>query len=353
MSNINTEPSSESVEENLMHRSSLKTLFLQPAVFIATLTAVIGPVTLAYLSNANEQAQLRTTVLAQVLSLTSGANFDKESEILRAGVISSMVNENQSKFGLSLDKSEQQFKQLAESLRIISTKALTDQIADQKARISSLSTEVDGYKSSITKNNERVHEIDSKVKQLELNREANKGLIQNLRDEKDKLDKASSNLMQVLATSEAQAKEANLQLQSARNDLNSSDKRVQSLLTENTKAVQDLEIYKANISSQSDSITDLKAKLSSAIDSAAQMKTQVESLSNSLNSAKEDYKQQKERADSLELRLSEVKCSSISGVLSDPSTLSRTDQTAVGVEQNTPIPAQQGAPTDHPAQPVQ
>jgi hypothetical protein len=92
-------------------------MFLTPATATVIVTAVVGPLAVAWTTGQIEKKKLQAQIIETVLKYTDKADFKNHDEVIRAGVIAKLVQENKRAFGLRFESAAADFDELSKNLR--------------------------------------------------------------------------------------------------------------------------------------------------------------------------------------------------------------------------------------------
>jgi len=109
--------------------------FLKPSVITVFVTALLGPLAIGWVNNSIENKNLQKEVIQTLLTYTSEADFSKPESIEKIGIISQMVDENKSVFGLTFTNTNKAITMLNEVSNDVGIKNLTQKLRETEKNI--------------------------------------------------------------------------------------------------------------------------------------------------------------------------------------------------------------------------
>lgn len=261
--------------------------FLKPSVITVFVTALLGPLAIGWVNNSIENKNLQKEVIQTVLTYTSEADFSKPESIEKIGIISQMVDENRSVFGLTFTNTNKAITMLNEVSNDVGIKNLTQKLREAEKNIvnfkvklkadssihanyiiekEKLSSGLETYKK--LKNKTKISEYENKIAKNELditevnnNKTFHESQLKYWVDQKRILEtdikNASENLSEVLKNNRskqellAQQKDTlKVELAKAWNDINALKLRIEQLESENKIIKDSLNTFIINTSAK-------------------------------------------------------------------------------------------------------
>jgi chromosome segregation ATPase len=154
---------------------------------------------------------------------TDEANFNDASEIMRAGMIASMVNENQRVFELSLVRAEDAFQRLSETLRLedlanlqSENQKFSAEIIELRTRAAQDSSRLEGLVSDTARISRRLREDSSLTafqrQQMQAQLQGHRSTIQTIERERSGALQRIGELQTALTQNQTQLSSANARL---------------------------------------------------------------------------------------------------------------------------------------------
>ncbi len=283
-----------------------KSFFLKlldhPSISVALITAVIGPLTLAYLSNENDKAQHRKDIMNKVMTITNGANFDNYNEMIRVGAIASIVNENEEKFGLTMYESEKRFKSLAEDLKTLSKETLEVKVSKLEKKTLLLSNDISSKEQRIKVDNARIEVINVELKTREKELEKIKGtakflakdgkdkeiVIDRLVKEREEKERNSALIETEINNVKLKISFINKSLVDAESELDIKNEQISNLKRESNNRIKEIEKKNAEVFDMITSNTELKKRLNEVFVVNVKYKEKIEKGDSELLEVKDE-----------------------------------------------------------------
>ena len=296
--------------ELIKRKTLLSQIIGHPTVLVAILTAVVGPFTLAYLSNENEKSKLRLTILDKVMTITNGTNFDDPNEMLRVGVIASIVNENEDKFGLNLKESEARFKSIAENLKVISIKSLKEKVDRLHYEKKDLSDTIEIKESEVKELSGRMKIVKNELSRLDRSSSVNIKKIRDLEREKTYIEKETLKLKNEMVKASQEKTLLQQDLATAKKILDDKNERIIRLAKESEERLKELEKKRAEVTDANTSLEELKKTLSEELLESEKREKEFSSLEDRLASESKELKESKATIEMLKREIIQLKLKS-------------------------------------------
>lgn len=189
------------------------TRFFTPAVIIALITAIAGPLTLTHFENINQKRQLQQQLLGKILD-HAATDMEKSSYLDRLAIILAIMEDSKKEFGLDFPTAEKIMEQRGKLLTHELDKRIEDLVKENEKiiiQVNQKDLQVKNLKSDIASQNKRIKEINdqllsnkigSKKEQIELEKKkseleakikSKEDDIEKLKDEKKASEEALQN----------------------------------------------------------------------------------------------------------------------------------------------------------------
>lgn len=273
---------------------------IRPSTIAVLITAVVGPLSIKWTTDEIEQKKLQSHVIEEVMRYTDEANFNDASEIMRAGMIASMVNENQKVFGLSLVRAEALFEELSKTLRLDDIASLqtenqrfSGELSGLRARVGADSAKLMSLALDTARIGTRLRQDASLTaaqrQQLEVQLRDHRSTIQRIERERSDALQRIGGLHAELASNQAQLSNANARLAEVERDfqantaaLNAARTEVQQLGTNAVSLRQALDTATARWERATTQASAFRQQVESERQRADLLAQRIDSLTNAL-----------------------------------------------------------------------
>jgi len=183
--------------------------FINTTTITVLITALLGPFAIQHAVNKIEaqkletnlkieDKKLQTQVIGNVLTFTDKADFNEPSQIIKAGFIAKIVNENENVFGLKFSTVEKDFDRLAKNIYRMTHDELKKTLREATNEINTVNVEITNKEKALSQLRKSSLEIQKKMNlavslsQREKDSliqvlEVNNNLFENLSREKESL----------------------------------------------------------------------------------------------------------------------------------------------------------------------
>ena len=224
-----------------------------PAVLTVALTAIVGPWAAGKASSNIEMNKLQASMMTKIMDITSKSNLNTTTDIVKAGLIVKMANENEGIFDLKFQNIENKFDELEKHYKSFGIIDLEEENQKKINKISNLENTKKEAEIKLTK-------LKDNIKELEQNRQQNKDEIANIKKqitaEQEKQKQAQNDILKV----NKEKKDVEKKIEETKKEMNVLFEKNQEQLKSLAKYTDELKVCRIDEKKKSSALKELNAE---------------------------------------------------------------------------------------------